>query len=93
MMILPPTSFYYQAQQFESRAFISSTNVSSEMTNEPSRLLNVSTRSGEWMFYFTDDFRLSWRIMLTLFVNDGIDVSCISNLSEILSPSSRPVLG
>jgi hypothetical protein len=26
-------------------------------------------------------------------VNDGIDVSCISNLSEILSPSSRPVLG
>ena len=39
---LTATSFYYQEQQFESRAFISSTNVSSEMTNEQSRMLNVS---------------------------------------------------
>lgn len=39
---LTATSFYYEALQFESRAFISSTNVSSEMTNEQSRMLNVS---------------------------------------------------
>jgi len=57
---LTATSFYYQAQQFESRAFISSTNVSSEMTNEQSRMLNVSHKKWQvrvlfyrWLQAFT----------------------------------------
>lgn len=81
---LTAPSFYCQVQQLESRTFISSTNASSKVTNESSRLLNASVRSGERMFYFIDDLR-TWRRFDVIFFwwSNRVYVGCTADVSEI----------
>jgi hypothetical protein len=79
MMLPPPLAnrpdrqmfFYDQAQQLESRTFISSTNASSEVTNEGSGLLNASTRNGKCMFYFYMIWVFHGESMWTFFGDGG----------------------